>query len=110
MWCCLNRSFISIVADRHDKKRLLVRARIAGHIEAVFPDAEVFTDVEADYFYRAYISRAEVGRVLAAEVRRIDYDNFKSSVANQALHDAYLGFWRIMHTLQDAIYTKKVTI
>jgi hypothetical protein len=26
-----------------------VRARVAGHIEGIFPDAKVFTDRQADY-------------------------------------------------------------
>lgn len=108
MWLALSGSFLSIVADRKDKTRLLVRARVAGHIEAVFPKAEVFTDAEADYFYRAFISRAEVGRVLSAEVRGIDYDNFKGSVTDPALHDCYLGFWRLMHKLQSSRRSSKV--
>ena len=103
MWLCLSRSYLSIVADRKDKSRLLVRARVAGHIEAVFPKAEVFTDSEADYLYRAFISREEVVLALSSEVRGIDYDNFKSSVPDQALHDCYLGFWRLMHKLQDTL-------
>jgi len=107
MWLCLSESFISVVADRNDKSRLLVRARIAGHIEAVFPKAEVFTDARADYLYRAFVNREEVALAVSKEVRGIDYDNFKSSVANQALHDAYLGFWRIMHKLQDTLRKKR---
>lgn len=43
MWICTNKSFLSIVADRSNNENLLVRARISGHIENVFPDASVFT-------------------------------------------------------------------
>jgi hypothetical protein len=101
MWLALSRSFISVVADRGNPDRLLVRARVAGHIEAVFPEAEVFTDAGADYFYRAFIDREEVAQKLSEEVRGIGYDNFKASVPDQPLHDAYLGFWRLMHKLQE---------
>jgi hypothetical protein len=100
MWLCLNSAFLSVVADRNNKDRLLVRARMAGHIEAVFPEAEVFTDAGADYFYRAFIEREVVAQQFSKEVRGIDYDNFKSSVTDQALHDSYIGVWRIMHKLQ----------
>ena len=102
MWLCGSSYFLSVVADRGNPDRLLVRARVAGHIEAVFQEAEVFTDAGADYFYRAFIDREEVAQKLSEEVREIDYDNFKSSVPDQALESAYLGFWRIMHKLQDS--------
>ncbi len=101
MWLCGSRYFLSLVADRNNPDRLLVRARVAGHIEAVFPKAEVFTDAGADYFYRAFIDREEVAQKLSEEVRGIGYDNFKASVSDQALHDAYLGTWRLMHKLQE---------
>lgn len=107
MWFCLSNAFISIVVDRNDDSRLLVRARIAGHIENVFPDAHVSTDFNADYFYRTFIAKEEVARAISREVRGIAYDNFKSSVGNQTLHDAYLGFWSIMHKLQHALHRGK---
>jgi len=100
MWICLSGAFISVVADRGDRSRLLVRGRVAGHIETVFPKAKVFTDESADYLYRAFVARDDVAQAVNREVQGIDYDNFKSSVPSQSLHDAYLGFWRIMHKLQ----------
>lgn len=109
MWVCLNDSFLSIVADRGNKNRLLVRARVAGHIEAVFPDADVFTDQGADYFYRAFIPREEVQDAMLTCIDRITYTNFKGSVTDRALHDAYMGFWQIMYKLQEVkLATKKV--
>lgn len=101
MWLALSGSFLSIVADRKDKSRLLVRARVAGHIEAVFPTAEVFTDRDADYLYRAYINRSVVEAAIKDQVHAIDYDNFKSSVANHELHQAYLRVWSAMRNLQE---------
>jgi hypothetical protein len=41
MWVFLNDSFLSIVAHRTEPGVLLVRARTAGDIEAVFPQAHV---------------------------------------------------------------------
>jgi hypothetical protein len=37
---------------------------------------------------------------LAAEVAAIDYGNFKGSVADDRLHDAYAAFWGIHARLQ----------
>lgn len=101
MWLALSNSFLSIVADRKDKNRLLVRARVAGHIEAVFPTAEVFTDRGADYLYRAYIKRSVVAAALTDQIQAIDYDNFKSSVADHELHQAFLRVWSVMRNLQE---------
>lgn len=109
MWLCLNRSFVSVVTDRENPDRLLVRARVEGHIEAVFPEVKVFTDAGADYFYRAFIDREAVAQQISSEVQKIDYDNFKASVADQALRDCYLVFWGLMYKLQNSIRERRIT-
>lgn len=100
MWLCFSDSFLSVVADRDNKDRLLVRGRVAGHIERVFPDAKVFTDQKADYLYRAFIERKAVAQVVAASIECIDYDNFKDSVEDDHLHVAYMKVWSAMEKLQ----------
>lgn len=52
MWIMLNNAFLSIVENRNNKDELLVRARIEGDIERVFPEADSFQDEQADYKYR----------------------------------------------------------
>ena len=42
MWIFLNNSFLSMVENRNNKEELLVRSRIKGDIEKVFPDSDVF--------------------------------------------------------------------
>lgn len=81
-WIVLNDAFLSIVAHRDLPDALLVRARASGHIEAVFPDAEVEESVEADYRYRATLSRREVAEAIAARLGQIDYPNFKNSISS----------------------------
>lgn len=101
MWICLNNAFLSIVADRKDPNKLLVRARRKGDIEEVFgAEAKVYTKLGADYAYRANLSREFVAIVIGTNVRYIRYDNFKDSVKDDALHNAYMDFWVIMHRLQ----------
>ena len=43
MWLFTSKSFLSVVADKENPKgdRLLVRSRIAGDIEEVFPTAQM---------------------------------------------------------------------
>ena len=72
MWIFLNDSFLSIVRHRDKAAMLLVRARKAGNIEALFPDAETWRDEHADYPYRAEVLADEVAQNLATRVRAID--------------------------------------
>jgi hypothetical protein len=100
MWVALNNAFLSIVAHRAKPDILLVRARLKGDIESVFPNASVFTDTSADYRYRAEIPRGEVGAALAAIATTINYDNFKASVHDPRRHAAYMDVWSTMQRLQ----------
>ncbi len=100
MWLCTSKSFLSIVAHRNDNDSLLIRARVKGHIEHTFPNAKVFTMDDADYKYRAIVSRNIVQKVMTEQVANIDYDNSKDSVENHQLHDAYLKIWSVMYALQ----------
>ena len=102
MWIMLNNAFLSIVENRNNKDELLVRARIEGDIERVFPEADSFQDEQADYKYRAYVLRKEVEKVLALKVSEINYGNFKGSISpkDRSRHDAYLRVWSEMYKTQ----------
>ncbi|MEN6544469.1 MAG: hypothetical protein ABFE07_00335 [Armatimonadia bacterium] len=101
MWCCLSDAFLSIVEPEPGSPVLRVRARRKGDIERVFPGAKVERTPGRDYLYRAHIDREIVAQVMADQVRGISYGNFKNSVRNSKLHDAYAGFWSIMARLQE---------
>jgi hypothetical protein len=100
MWIFQKDSFLSVVSDRDDKDRLLVRARLPGHIEASFPDAVVFTSDVSDYKYRTLIPREQVATVIAKQLTGIQYNNFKAFVTDRLLHTAYFKVWQVMHALQ----------
>ena len=55
---------------------------------------------KADYRYRTVVKRADVERKLALQINSICYSNFKDSVKDRKLHDAYLKVWRTMLELQ----------
>lgn len=101
MWIMLNDSFLSIV-DKGDPtgQTLLVRARKAGDIERVFPEAAVQTGGGTDYKFRARIDREHVATKIAESVRNIRYSNFKNTVHEDDRHDAYLSVWRSMYLFQ----------
>ena len=97
MWIGLNNGWLSIVEDYNDEERLLVSARKLEHITNTFPDCDYFKDSDADYPYRAFISRDVVAKVIADSVAMIDYPNFKNSVKDGTLHNAYTEVWRTMY-------------
>jgi hypothetical protein len=100
MWIVQNNSFLSVVADRNNKNNLLVRGRIKGDIEAVFPGAEVITTPKADYLYRAFLPREQVKAAISKSIDAIDYPNFKGSVMDEFRHNSYMKIWRVMHQVQ----------
>ena len=100
MWLCLNDAFLSFVHKDCKRDEVLVRARRPGDIEKIFPLATVTKDKFSDYLYRAVISREYFKFAMAGEIDRIIYDNFKNSVADNPLHDAYMNVWTTMSKLQ----------
>jgi len=100
MWIMANNSYLSIVSKDCGPAELLVRARRAGDIEKVFPDAKVIRNTNSDYLYRAVLPRDVVKQALAAMIDHIDYQNFKDSVEDRSLHAAYVGVWCAMAGLQ----------
>lgn len=101
MWFALNDAFLSVVDKANDPDCLLVRARRKGDIENVF--GLTFPSVETpgnDYLYRAEIPRRVVANVVRDRILAIDYDNFKDSVDDDRLHDAYASVWGVMARLQ----------
>lgn len=101
MWIMLQGCFLSLVSKDCEPDELLVRARREGDIEKLWPDAKVTEYTKSDYLYRAAISKLDIALALAHEVNEIDYPNFKDSVEDEALHDAYTEVWFIMAGLQD---------
>jgi len=101
MWLMLNDAFLSIVHKDCADGELLVRARRPGDIEKVFGRrTRVTRATDADYLYRAVVSRDDVSEAMDRELGRVTYGNFKSSVQDPDLHDAYLDVWSVMAGLQ----------
>ncbi len=102
MWIAFNNSFLSIVKNRDNNSELLVRARVKGDIENIFPSANVFEDELADYRYRAFIDKRLVSEEISTNLLNIDYDNFKNSVdwSDQKRKQAYSRVWSALLELQ----------
>jgi hypothetical protein len=105
MWIFTDTSFVSIVRLKNGKGRkdpLVVRGRVKGDIEALFPKAKVRVTPARDYLYRAVVSRKVVAEVLAKKIMDIDYDNYKDAITGKAKdrHEAYLDVWWALLNLQ----------
>jgi hypothetical protein len=123
MWLFTKHGFFSVVCARQgdgqqgrpiDTTRLMVRARVRGHLEALkkrWPDhlglCDIRTFAATDYAFRMFVDKDVWSRVLSELALETDYDNFKSEVARhqgdagvpyeQALHDV----WAVMYRLQE---------
>lgn len=100
MWVMLYDSFFSIVKKDCEPDELMVRARRRGDIEKLWPDARVTTYTKSDYMFRAAIKTVDVVAKMALEIEDIDYANFKDTVRDVPLHNAYLRIWHEMASLQ----------
>lgn len=100
MWVCLNDAFLSIVEDTKNTNQLIVRARRREHLEKLFPEKEVVKSKASDYKYRVFVDRVVVAMVIAKRMLSINYANFKDSVEDQDLKDAYKHVWGSMYGLQ----------
>lgn len=104
MWIFLPDSMLSIVQKPGDAKAgtLTVRARVAGDIERVFPEAKVTVGGGNDYRFRAIIPCEKVAQAMHDAVMGIGYSNFKAQVKDRQRHDAYLKVWDAMYAYQEA--------
>lgn len=102
MWIFLNDAMVSAVAHKTRPGFFMVRARLIGDLERVFPGCKVNRTPTADYLFRTVVSRKTLGEALVAAVSRIDYPNFKASVpfghANRSR--AYHQVWDCMLNAQ----------
>ena len=101
MWILMNDAMLSIVRHKDRTDDLLVRARIAGDIERVFPDAQVVEGAGTDYRFRAAVPRSTVAEAVSRRLLDIDYGNFKNSVREPERHDAYFDVWHAMYGMQE---------
>jgi hypothetical protein len=122
MWIFTKHGFFSAVCARQgdgrhgqpvDPDRIMVRARLRGHLEALkkrFPNllgqCDVQESASTDYAYRLFLPKSAWVQVLAGVAEETDYDNFKSEVARHqgragaAYEHSLHEVWSVMHRLQ----------
>ncbi|MFW6344777.1 MAG: hypothetical protein ACOC0M_00375 [Halomonas sp.] len=104
MWVFVKDAFFSVVQDRGDADRLMVRARFPGDLERHFPEAKVLEHGpgEADYRFRAFLPREQVEAWLQGQIQAVNYPDFKSQVPvdHGLRYRAYMGVWETMNEAQ----------
>lgn len=105
MWIFTPTAFVSIVSHRTKPGMLLVRARLKGDIERMFPGQMVRETGKADYRFRAEIPRGLVAKVVQQQLAFIDYENVKDAIPRRGkVHDlrhiAMTRVWGVMHDAQ----------
>ena len=100
------QGFYSVVRHRDDPDKLIVRGRAREDLDALqtqIPNLQVFSDQNADYRWRAVVTEAEWVAAIAQLAGEIDYDNFKSAVAERQGHErarVYGHIWGELLSLQ----------
>lgn len=82
MWIYMSDAMLSIVQNTGCIDQFLVRARLPGDIERVFPDSVVYETNDADYRFRAFIDKEELVKVMIVRMLNINYPNFKKTVTD----------------------------
>lgn len=98
MWLFFPNSMLSIVQHRDKKELLIVRARMEGDIEAIFPEAkgQVTHTTDTDYPYRVLVSKKVAAQRMHDQVMGINYPNFKDSVRLHHRKMAFSLVWSIL--------------
>lgn len=107
MWIFLNDAFISIVRPRNEgaydpDRYLMIRARIQGDLERLFPGVTVFENKGTDYRFRCFVEKEHVAQLIAEDITKISYTNFKDGVRDKARHDCYMSVWTVMFREQES--------
>ena len=114
MWIFTPTAFVSIVAHRNKPGVLLVRARLKGDLERMFPGCKVVETRQADYRFRAEIARGRVAELVREQLTVLDYDNVKNEIPHGApVHDlrhrAMNRVWGVMNDAQAEQLGARVT-
>lgn len=96
MWVFQTESSLSVVMHKDQIGKLLVRSRVEGDIERAIPGANVWDDPNADYRYRAIVTKEEFKAALSQAVDAMDYTSFKAAVPSRARRAAYIEVWAAM--------------
>lgn len=100
MWIFMPDAFVSIAEHAEDSRLLMIRARILGDIERVFPEAQVMETPLEDYRYRAALSRERVAHVFAHRLQHMTYQSVSGSIEDPERWTTYISVLTAMQEEQ----------
>jgi len=108
MWIFTKQGFVSIKQHKDDPEKLLIRARVNGDLEKIFPGCKVSKNTGTDYKFRTTISRRAAAAKIAAAVFSITYtEGFKTSIDDHERRAPfYLSIWELLVDMQEALSKK----
>jgi hypothetical protein len=103
MWMFTQTGFFSVVQDRNDKSKLHIRARFREDLERLraqyIPKLAIKHTPQADYAYRAEMSRRDYVLLASALAAAVDYPNFKDRVTDEQGHDRHMLYMDVWTTM-----------
>ena len=115
MWIFTTKGFFSVVENKDDRAKVVIRSRIKQDIENIVAEFErlglkttgVVETLDSDYRYRIFADHKDWNRVMSSLTDQITYTNFKNAVyatdsytVREKRHAAYLDIWSVMSSLQ----------
>ena len=115
MWVATTSGFYSVVAHRFEEDTVIIRCRVKQdllNLEPFLPGIkkEVYTDLSADYPYRANVPAGAWALAMARMSTEIDYDNFKNAVADRQgkkRANIYMGVWSHLLKLEPRAISRR---
>lgn len=107
MWVFTKLGFFSVVQDRDDDARVLVRGRSEHEMLDVYREAQLLDQLafieydhagDADYPYRVFMWKSTWAQIMDKLVFQIDYDNFKAEMQDigEDKHKVLTNVWAIV--------------
>jgi len=97
MWVFTKSSFVSIIASENSPGDFMIQSRFPGHIEALFPTAQVTEAPYGVYRFRAAVQKHVVAETLCTLVEQIDYFTFKDSIPDKRYQAAVKDAWTTLN-------------
>jgi hypothetical protein len=102
VWFCFNDGFVSVVQDKRDPNKLMVRGRSYQHLQNIFGQSvRIVVTPRNDYRFRVFTNRQEWADIVSKRIHDINYGNFKDSVKEKKLALLYGEFWYLHMIYQE---------
>lgn len=106
MWIFTKDGYIDIKQHKDDPDKLLVRARVKGDLEKIFPGCVVVEGGGVDYRFRTTLPRYTVAGYIIREIADMDYiEGFKTKADSKRI-PFYLRIWETLCDMQDVLSGK----